>query len=173
MPKTRFRLEGVDKQRPPGLDTKADEKPVLATAPRPEIIEIDYASLPAPRQALKMRTITPRLERESSDAAMLPSLTPHGPLTSSAGGAYGLSVKSGFRPSFAAPDIEVPELKQDTAAALSLQDSAPSPLEIATDLSATRGDGAGLPLPFDGFVDLIILVKPSRRITSHLPCAAN
>ena len=158
VPKTRFRLEGVDKQRPPGLDTKADEKPVLATAPRPEIIEIDYASLPAPRQALKMRTITPRLERESSDAAMLPSLTPHGPLTSSAGGAYGLSVKSGFKPSFGAPEIEVPELKQETGAALSLQDSAPSPLEVATDLSATRGNGAGLPLPFDGFVDIQVRV---------------
>lgn len=158
VPKTRFRLEGVDKQRPPGLDTKADEKPVLATAPRPEIIEIDYASLPAPRQALKMRTITPRLERESSDAAMLPSLTPHGPLTSSAGGAYGLSVKSGFKPSFGAPEIEVPELKQEAGAALSLQDSAPSPLEVATDLSATRGNGAGLPLPFDGFVDIQVRV---------------
>lgn len=158
VPKTRFRLEGVDKQRPPGLDTNADEKPVLATAPRPEIIEIDYASLPAPRQALKMRTITPRLERESSDAAMLPSLTPHGPLTSSAGGAYGLSVKSGFKPSFGAPEIEVPELKQETGAALSLQDSAPSPLEVATDLSATRGNGAGLPLPFDGFVDIQVRV---------------
>lgn len=158
VPKTRFRLEGVDKQRPPGLDTNADEKPVLATAPRPEIIEIDYASLPAPRQALKMRTITPRLERESSDAAMLPSLTPHGPLTSSAGGAYGLSVKSGFKPSFGAPEIEVPELKQEAGAALSLQDSAPSPLEVATDLSATRGNGAGLPLPFDGFVDIQVRV---------------
>jgi hypothetical protein len=161
VPKNRFRLEGVDKQRPRGLDTTSDEKPVLATAPRPEIIEIDYTSLPPPRQALKMRTITPRLERESSDAAMLPSLTPHGPLTSSSGGSYGLSVKSGFKPSFDVPDIEIPELKQDTPppAALSLQESAPSPLEVATVLSVPRGGSASnLPLPFDGFVDIQVRV---------------
>ena len=160
VPKTRFRLEGVDKQRPPGLDTSSDEKPVLATAPRPEIIEIDYTSLPPPRQALKMRTITPRLERESSDAAMLPSLTPHGPLTSSSGGSYGLSVKSGFKPSFDVPDIEIPELKLDTptTVAPSLQDSAPSPLEVATVLSTPRENTSSLPLPFDGFVDIQVSV---------------
>jgi hypothetical protein len=158
VPKTRFRLEGVDKQRPPSLATGLDEKPVLATAPRPEIIEIDYSSLPAPRQALKMRAIMPRLEREGSDVAMLPSLTPHGPLTASAGGDYGLSVKSGFRPSFGAPDIDVPELKLDTKNALGLKEVAPSPLEVAADLSPARANGAGLPLPFDGFVDIQVRV---------------
>ena len=162
LPQTRFRLEGVDKERPPSLSAGIDEKPVLATAPRPEIIEIDYANLPVPRQALKSRTITPRLERESSDAVMLPSLTAHGPLTAAAGGAYGLSVKSGFRPSFGVPDIEVPELKLSSESPLSLRDSAPSPLNVNTDLSPTRAGGADLPLPFDGFVDIQVRVIKDR-----------
>lgn len=163
LPQTRFRLDGVDKERPPSLAAGIDEKPVMATAPRPEIIEIDYANLPVPRQALKSRTITPRLERESSDTVMLPSLTPHGPLTSAAGAAYGLSVKSGFRPSFAAPDIEVPELKLNSESPLRLQESAPSPLDLATvDLSPTGAGGADLPLPFDGFVDIQVRVIKDR-----------
>lgn len=163
LPQTRFRLDGVDKERPPSLAAGIDEKPVLATAPRPEIIEIDYTSLPVPRQALKSRSITPRLERESSDAPMLPSLTPHGPLTAAAGAAYGLSVKSGFKPSFAAPDIEMPELKLTTENPLGLQEVAPSPLDLASvDLSPTRAERADLPLPFDGFVDIQVRVIKDR-----------
>jgi hypothetical protein len=163
LPQTRFRLEGVDKERPPSLAAGIDEKPVLATAPRPEIIEIDYTSLPVPRQALKSRAITPRLERENSGVGMLPSLTPHGPLTAAAGAAYGLSVKSGFRPSFGAPDIEVPELKLSPEEPLSLQEPAPSPMNLATvDLSPSRGGKNGLSLPFDGFVDIQVRVIKDR-----------
>ncbi|MFA6931048.1 MAG: VWA domain-containing protein [Lentisphaeria bacterium] len=160
--KARFRLEGVDKQRPPGLASDEDEKPIMATAPRPEIIEIDYTSLPPPRQALSMRVITPKLERESSDASLLPSLTAHGPLNASSGGSYGMSVKSGYKPSFGTPDFDLPVLSREAEKGVNLVENPPSPLEVATDLTEVQRDGAGLPLPFDGFVDIEVRVVKDR-----------
>lgn len=109
-PEIRFTLQ-TKETRPLLSEATAIEadKKLLATAPRPKIVEIDYSNLELPRQALPSRLITPKLEREDSSSLMLPSLTPHGPASGSAGKSYGLSMKEAFRPSFGTPDIDFPD----------------------------------------------------------------
>ncbi len=157
-PIARYRLDGVDKRRTLGPKLPEDIKPVLATAPRPKILEIEYSSLPKERQALTNRIFTPKLERELSDAPMLPSLTPHGELTSAFGGSYGLTVQTGYKPTFGAPNFDIAALSRgEDSGGSSLLDDAPSPLtdNLTSEKVASSED---LPLPFDGFVDIQVRV---------------
>ncbi|NLF94882.1 MAG: VWA domain-containing protein, partial [Oligosphaeraceae bacterium] len=158
-PKARYRLDGVDKRRTLGPKLPEDVKPVLATAPRPEILEIDYSQLPTERQALTNRIFTPKLEREISSAALLPSLTPHGELTSAFGGAYGLTVQTGYKPTFGAPNFDVAALSRGedgSGSGTSLLDEAPAILQGSTAEAKTAAQD--LPLPFDDFVDIRVQV---------------
>lgn len=162
-PKARYRLDGVDKRRTLGPKLPEDIKPVLATAPRPEILEIDYSQLPAERKTLTNRIFTPKLEREISDAAMLPSLTPHGELTSAFGGAYGLTVQTGYKPTFGAPDFDVAALSRGedgNRVAASLLDEAPAILQSSP--TEKKEVAENLPLPFDDFVDIRVQVVRDR-----------
>ena len=162
-PEVTYRLDGLELQRPQAPVPVPDEQPVMATAPRPKLVEIKMDSLPPARQELD-RPLAPALDREDIPQLMLPSLAAPGPLTSASGGSFGLTVKMGSRPTFGGPDFEIPELKLPTGADGSLPPALSLP---ATELSLpeikeTSQDKNILPKPFDQYVDIQVLTLPDE-----------
>jgi len=81
-PPPSLRFAGVDKAiLTPKLPNA--EPPRQATAPRPQIVAIDFNDLPPSRQAARRNDMIPGVERIDVPNLHLPSLLPHGPLTGS------------------------------------------------------------------------------------------
>ena len=94
-PELRFEGVSVDKAvLQPQLPQTVPSK-VLATAPRPQVIEIKMESLPLSRQALPRATV-PAMERVDVSFKSLPSLLPHGELTSETGVSYNVGLSLGL-----------------------------------------------------------------------------
>lgn len=134
-----------------GLDT-AEIKPdipspkteILASAPRPEIIQIDAAKLPA--NSNLDRKMIAKVERMDVSDLKLPSLLPHGPSISGEGASY--NVRMIFSPtSFGGPG--------------SVPDDA-----IGTPGNVSDGLGGQLLMPSDPNADLSKLNPDSGKIVS-------
>ncbi|NMA42116.1 MAG: VWA domain-containing protein [Oligosphaeraceae bacterium] len=163
IPKPSFKLQDRQQPEQSRLKPGSVEIPRTASAPRPEIIEIDYAKLALPRQTLPSRVITPKLEREASDLPLLPSLAQHGPLRMPEGPVVGLSLQAGQRPKFAAPDLEIEELKAPTRK-MGGEFTPDTPVMPNFSPSLTPGRIAPklAQLPFDGFVDIEMRIVKDR-----------
>lgn len=152
-PRPQYVLERAESRNVLAPKLPEDTAAVLGTAPRPEIIEIDFSSLPPPRRALPSRPRLNKLERTASSAPLLPSLLPHGELTPGAGGTHGLQLKVGGRPQFGGPEA----LPGDPLS------GAGDPARVAlpalpTDPAEAAAPGVELPLPFDPFVTVTVQV---------------
>lgn len=153
-PPATARFSGIEKARiTPKLPTPPNAK--KATAPRPEIVEIDTARLPAER--IGKRAVVPMAKRENVPVMNLPSLLPEGPLTEGAGPTYDVGIRFSA-PKFASPDIIPEDAKQEGTGAGYIPGS------------AGMLDGAGMSggkasdiktVPFDQFVNTRMYVKDS------------
>ncbi|MDD3695889.1 MAG: VWA domain-containing protein [Lentisphaeria bacterium] len=161
IPKPSFKLQSREPEPSP-LKPGGAELPRALSAPRPEIIEIDYAKLALPRQTLPSRIITPKLEREGSELPLLPSLAQHGPLQMPEGASFALSLQPGQRPKFALPEIDVEELKQAERKTKQPTPTTPTKPDLAPMLTPTRIESDMAQLPFDGFVDIEVRIVKDR-----------
>lgn len=152
-PRPRYVLERADSRNALAPKLPEDAKAVLGTAPRPEIIEIDFSNLPPPRRALPSRPRVQKLERAESSASMLPSLLPHGELTPGAGGTHGLQLKVGGRPAYGSPDA----LFADSASGGDGVARVVLPA-LPIEAEAAPAPAVDLPLPFDPFVTVAVRV---------------
>lgn len=156
-PKMEYVLDGISREQDNALNT--EELSMAATAPRPKIIEIVKDTLPAERQNLSSRALTPEVERFDIPQFDLPSLAAPGPLTAATDGTYGLSVKTGSRPQFSLPDSDFQYGDPDGP---SFRTGLPAPLALPTELGEIQElhhrDVEELPKPFDEYVDLEVLV---------------
>ncbi|MBP5673283.1 MAG: VWA domain-containing protein [Lentisphaeria bacterium] len=103
-PAPELRFEGVKVERAmlqPVLPQTIPSK-VVATAPRPKVVEIKMSELPLDRQAMRRPTV-PQLERVDVPVANVPSLLPHGDLTTETGVTYSTGLNLGARPKFGIP----------------------------------------------------------------------
>ena len=121
-----------------------------ATAPRPQITEIDVSKLPPER--IGDRIVLPKANRQEVPDFNLPSLLPEGPLTPGAGPTYDVGLKIN-PPRFRPPAI-IPEDEPGTGGNVSALDNS----------RILEGAGKGLdtnqePVPFDQFVNSRIVVK--------------
>ncbi len=178
-PKPVVRFAGVDKAvlKPILPDTEPERQ---ATAPRPQIIEIDVANLPAPQRVIP-RPLTPKLERMDVADVKLPSLLAHGPLTTDKGATYDVGIKLGGTPRFGVPGgLEdglgdddnntdkraknlLDELANDTPG-LPNDDSPESNNDFLdpTILSPDDNKDPEARVAFDAFVDVDVQVLPRR-----------
>jgi|GEM_PF-965885 hypothetical protein len=173
-PELRFEGVSVDKAvLQPQLPQTVPSK-VLATAPRPQVIEIKMESLPLSRQALPRATV-PAMERVDVSFKSLPSLLPHGELTSETGVSYNVGLSLGTRPKFGVPG----ELGKDILKELSegadddlLTGLAPlpgkgalPPLTTTADKTLKADTDPMLPkvIALDNFVDVNVTVYRDRR----------
>jgi len=155
-----YDLEGVESERHKALDTTV--MPTIATAPRPKIIEIDIDRLPKDRRNLPTRVVAPKLERMDIPEFQLPSLAPVGPLTQGSGGSIGFSVKAGARPEFGAPDISFDDDEGNGPGGFALP-AAPIPkAPTLGQIDEKRKGPDALPMPFDEYVDIEVLVLPDK-----------
>ena len=161
IPKPSFKRHSREPEPSP-LKPGGAELPRALSAPRPEIIEIDYAKLALPRQTLPSRIITPKLEREGSELPLLPSLAQHGPLQMPEGASFALSLQPGQRPKFALPEIDIEELKQAERKTKQPTPTTPTKPDLAPMLTPTRVESDMAQLPFDGFVDIEVRIVKDR-----------
>jgi len=149
-PRATARFAGIEKARiMPKLPSPPTAK--SATAPRPEIVEIDMAKLPPER--VGARIVLPKTERTDVPELNLPSLLPDGPLTPGAGPTYDVGLKINpprFKPPAVIPDDEP---------------AAGNPVSVdngkALDAAGVgNGNAENLDaVPFDQFVNSGIVVK--------------
>jgi len=163
-PEVTYRLDGLELQRSQAPVPVPDEQPVMATAPRPKLVEIKMDSLPPARQELD-RPLAPALDREDISQLMLPSLAQPGPLTAATGGSFGLTVKMGSRPTFGGPDFDIPELKLPTGADGSLPPALtlPTPELALPEIKGSQQEKSVIPKPFDQYVDIQVLTLPEEN----------
>ncbi|MBT3380459.1 MAG: VWA domain-containing protein [Lentisphaerae bacterium] len=95
-PKPKLRLADLGRNMlKPKLPTAP--APMAATAPRPKIVEIDAQGLSAERLSIK-RQLHAKVARTDVSAEQLPSLLPHGPLTTGSGKTWDVGMKLGGLP---------------------------------------------------------------------------
>lgn len=175
-PAPSLRFAGVDKAiLTPRLPNA--EPPRQATAPRPEIVAIDFNDLPPARQAAYRGDVIPGVERIDVPDLHLPSLLPHGPLTAATGATYDVGIKLGPNPKFGIPEGIGGDV-EDTPSA----PAASSSEDLATLLKKGALAGGGgrdgqdivlkplaapdikqSPKPFDAFVDVIVTVWEDKK----------
>ena len=128
----------------------APPKPRSATAPRPQITEIDVAKLPPER--VGDRIVLPKASRQDVPDFNLPSLLPEGPLTPGAGPTYDVGLK--INPPRFKPPVVIPD--DETGAGATV-----SPMDSGKLLDAVGAGKAGNleTEPFDQFVTTSIVVK--------------
>ncbi len=169
-PPPSLRFAGVDKAiLTPKLPNA--EPPRLATAPRPEIIAIDFNDLPPARQAVRRDDLIPGVERLDVPDLHLPSLLPHGPLTAATGATYDVGIKLGPNPKFGVPeglgDEDLTTATAEDLAALLKKGGLPGGVDRQDDdLGLKPLDDAGLkqpPKPFDTFVTVTVTVWEDRQ----------
>lgn len=137
-----------------------------ATAPRPKIVELDFKDLPPARQAQPI-DLSPKLERLDVSDLKLPSLLPHGPLTSAQGGEYSVAARQGGVPKFQVPTLAETEIKADVpeSGSVTLEElpvpflATTTPMQTERFLPGELDDGLiELSQPFDSFVNVDVLV---------------
>ena len=148
-PRATARFAGIEKAKiMPKLP--APPKPKSATAPRPQITEIDVSKLPEER--IGDRIVVPRANRQEVPDFNLPSLLPEGPLTPGAGPTYDVGLKIN-PPRFRPPAI-IPEDEPGTGGTVSALDNA----KILDAAGVGKADNLSS-VPFDQFVNSRIVVK--------------
>ncbi len=138
---------------------------IEATAPRPQIVSIDIATLP--RNSNLNRVTIPKVERMDVPDVKLPSLLPHGPSVTGQGASYNVSMM--FSPGdFKAPNISIDDKGDgkgngdgDVAGNLSDLGLVPSGNAISPEvnLDPTADDDNGVIVSFEEFVDIDVVVK--------------
>lgn len=148
---------------------KTKLKPILptppavrkATAPRPEILEIDVSKINPVR--IQSRKLTPKVERVDVPDLKLPSLLPHGSVVSSVGPTYDVGIRF-TPPKFGGPAVIGPD-EDDTQPGTGLAAGNPDlngPPDLSANMKISSVDKSGMPgapVPFDRFVDISMLVK--------------
>jgi hypothetical protein len=146
----------------PKLPDSALPEPA-ATAPRPRIVELDFKDLPPARQARPL-DLTPKLERLDVSDLKLPSLLPHGPLSSIHGGEYSVAARQGSVAKFQVPTLGDVELSVPESPETQLEPPVPflattTPLQTERFLPGDLEQGMiELSQPFDSFVNVDVLV---------------
>ncbi len=137
---------------------------VEATAPRPEIVSIDIATLPT--NSNLNRVTIPKVERMDVPDVKLPSLLPHGPVVTGQGATYNVSMM--FTPGdFKAPNISIDDKdgngngKGDVADSLVDLGLMPPPGNLPSpDITADSDDADNsVIVSFEEFVDIKVVVK--------------
>lgn len=146
----------------PKLPDSAPPEPE-ATAPRPKIVELDFKDLPPERQA-RPSDLSPKLDRLDVTDLKLPSLLPHGPLTSSQGGEYSVAARQGNVPKFRVPTLGEADVAIPEGTGSQLDQPVPflattSPMQTERFLPGDLENGLiELSQPFDAFVNVDVLV---------------
>lgn len=135
-----------------------------ATAPRPKIVELDFKDLPPVRQARPI-DLSPKLERFDVSDLKLPSLLPHGPLTSAQGGEYSVAARQGSVPKFQVPTLAEIEVEVPESSSVELRElpvpflATTTPMQTERFLPGELEEGLiELSQPFDAFVNVDVLV---------------
>ncbi len=169
-PPPSLRFAGVDKAiLTPKLPNA--EPPRQATAPRPQIVAIDFNDLPPSRQAARRNDMIPGVERIDVPNLHLPSLLPHGPLTAATGATYDVGIKLGPNPKFGIPDgigdeDTPPPPGEDLASLLKKGALSGGANRNGQDIALNNPDDTGLqqpPKPFDAFVNVVVTVWEDKE----------
>ena len=136
-------------------DIPAPKAEVLATAPRPKIIEIDAAKLPA-NSSPSRKTIA-KVERIDVSEIKLPSLLPHGPSVTGQGASY--NVKMMFNPGTLPGPGQIDGIGTDGGNGLPGPGVQPGlmPGGFSSGLPKIDGGSGGI-VSFEEFVDVDVVV---------------
>ena len=173
-PAPELRFEGVKIERAvlqPKLPQTLPAK-VIATAPRPKVVEIKMSELPLERQAIQ-RTTVPQMERVDVPTTNVPSLLPHGEMTADTGVTYSTGLNLGARPKFGIPKglgkgagLDVPMTPDmDPLNGLTPLPTATSLPALTDTLGKLTDDTAILPkvVALDEFVNIDVKVYRDRK----------
>lgn len=155
-PVPRLKFTGIERAEASAAKTEAPVAPA-PLAPRPEIVAIDMANVPASDQA-KNRVLIPKVERTDVSDLQLPSLLPHGPLSGTTPEPFEVAMRMG-RPHFRPPkNVGDEEVARGVTGVYKGGEGA---LRMIPGMQAQ--DKQGSLVPFDDFVNVRMLVKDDPR----------